>query len=238
MATTISLIGASGRMGKLTREIIEQNSDLELHSALNSASSLEESLGADLLVDFTSPDVSEQVVDFAIANNLRLLVGSSGWSKEKLDALQNKMQGSEAVIAVIPNFSIGSVLASQFAADAAKYFDSIEITETHDVKKLDAPSGTALFTSKLISEARSGRPSIENRDKAPVFNGIPIKSVRTEGVHAEQEVLLRQFGETLFVRHEVTTHEVYAKGILLAIRKMASLKGLTVGLLDLLGDNN
>ena len=69
-------------------------------------------------------------------------------------------------------------------------------------------------------------------------NGIPIKSVRTEGAHAEQEVLLRQFGETLFVRHEVTTHEVYAKGILLAIRKMASLKGLTVGLLDLLGDNN
>ena len=237
MTIRISLIGASGRMGSLTAGIIESESDLELHSSLGSGSGLDESLGSDLLVEFTRPDVSEKIVDFAIENNLKLIVGSSGWSKEKLDVLAQKVDKSQATIVVIPNFSIGSVLASKFAADAAKYFDSVQITETHDIKKLDAPSGTALFTSKLISESRNGMASKENPDDSPVFNGIPIRSIRIEGVHAEQEVLLEQPGESLFVRHSVTNHEVYGKGVLLAIRKTMGLSGLTVGLMQLLEES-
>ena len=236
MSTSISLIGASGRMGKLTLGLIEKDSSLTLHSALGSANSLNEAIGADLVIDFTNPDVSERVVDFAIDNDLRLIVGTSGWTKEKIDRVRSKIAGTKAVVAIVPNFSIGSVLATRFAADASKFFDGIEIIETHNVTKIDAPSGTALFTSLAISEARNGRPAKEQTGavKDPLFNGIPIKSVRLPDKHAEQEVTLTTADEFLYVRHEVTSHEVYGKGILLAIQKVMKLSGLSVGMLALM----
>jgi 4-hydroxy-tetrahydrodipicolinate reductase len=226
-------------MGKLTLGLIENDPSLTLHSALGSANSLNEAIGADLIIDFTKPDVSERVVDFAIDNNLRLIVGTSGWSKEKIDRVRSKIAGTKAVIAIVPNFSIGSVLATKFAADASRYFDGIEIIETHNVSKIDAPSGTALFTSLAISEARNGRPANEQTGavKDPLFNGIPIKSVRLPDKHAEQEVTLTAADEFLYVRHEVTSHEVYAKGILLAIQKIMKLSGLSVGMLALMEEN-
>ena len=236
MSTSISLIGASGRMGQLTLGLIENDSSLTLHSALGSANSLNEAIGADLVIDFTNPDVSERVVDFAIGNDLRLIVGTSGWTKEKIDRVRSKIAGTKAVVAIVPNFSIGSVLATRFAADASKFFDGIEIIETHNVTKIDAPSGTALFTSLAISEARNGRPAKEQTGavKDPLFNGIPIKSVRLPDKHAEQEVTLTAADEFLYVRHEVTSHEVYGKGILLAIQKVMKLSGLSVGMLALM----
>jgi 4-hydroxy-tetrahydrodipicolinate reductase len=223
-------------MGKLTLGLIEKDSSLTLHSALGSANSLNEAIGADLVIDFTNPDVSERVVDFAIDNDLRLIVGTSGWTKEKIDRVRSKIAGTKAVVAIIPNFSIGSVLATKFAADASKFFDGIEIIETHNVTKIDAPSGTALFTSLAMSEARNGRPAKEQTGavKDPLFNGIPIKSVRLPDKHAEQEVTLTAADEFLYVRHEVTSHEVYGKGILLAIQKVMKLSGLSVGMLALM----
>jgi 4-hydroxy-tetrahydrodipicolinate reductase len=223
-------------MGLLTLDLIEKDPSFTLHSALGSGNSLNEAIGADLVVDFTNPAVSERVVDFAIDNNLRLLVGTSGWSKEKIDRVIAKMAGTSAVVAIVPNFSIGSVLATKFAADAAKYFDGIEIIETHNVTKVDAPSGTALYTSLAISEARKGKPATEQAGavKDPLFNGIPIKSVRLPDKHAEQEVTLTGPDEFLYVRHEVTSHEVYAKGILLSMHKTMKLSGLSVGMLDLM----
>jgi 4-hydroxy-tetrahydrodipicolinate reductase len=223
-------------MGKLTLGLIEKDSSLTLHSALGSANSLNEAIGADLVIDFTNPDVSERVVDFAIDNDLRLIVGTSGWTKEKIDRVRSKIAGTKAVVAIVPNFSIGSVLATRFAADASKFFDGIEIIETHNVTKIDAPSGTALFTSLAISEARNGRPAKEQTGavKDPLFNGIPIKSVRLPDKHAEQEVTLTAADEFLYVRHEVTSHEVYGKGILLAIQKVMKLSGLSVGMLALM----
>ena len=226
-------------MGQLTLGLIEKNPSLTVHSALGSGNSLNEAIGADVVIDFTRPDVSERVVDFAIENNLRLIVGTSGWNKEKIDRVRSKIAGTKAVVAIVPNFSIGSVLATKFAADASRYFDGIEIIETHNVSKIDAPSGTALFTSLAISEARNGRPANEQTGavKDPLFNGIPIKSVRLPDKHAEQEVTLTAADEFLYVRHEVTSHEVYAKGILLAIQKIMKLSGLSVGMLALMEEN-
>jgi 4-hydroxy-tetrahydrodipicolinate reductase len=239
VSTSVSLIGASGRMGQLTLGLIENDPSFTLHSALGSGNSLNEAIGADLVIDFTNPEVSERVVDFAIDNNLRLLVGTSGWSKEKIDRVRTKISGTSAAIAIVPNFSIGSVLATKFAADASKYFDGIEIIETHNVTKVDAPSGTALYTSLAISDARKGKPALEQTgaNKDPLFNGIPIKSVRLPDKHAEQEVTLTGPDEFLYVRHEVTSHEVYAKGILLSMHKAMKLSGLCVGMLDLMEEN-
>lgn len=239
MSVKISVLGASGRMGQLTLKLIEQSKDLELHSALTSKNSVAESMGADLLIDLTNPEASGAIVDYAIKNNQRLLVGTSGWTREKLDAVHKQIAGSSATVTIIPNFSIGSVLATKFVADAAKYFDQIEITETHHPKKLDAPSGTALFTSQAIAAARDGRSAapVTVNNQAPMFNGIPITSLRIEGAHAEQEVSLAATNESLYVKHVVTSHEVYSQGILLAIKKTMELTGLTVGLLSLLEEN-
>jgi len=233
----ISVIGATGRMGQLALRLIEVTEDLSLHSALSSQSDLGESLGADLLIDLTRPEVSERVVDFALEHNLRLLVGTSGWSEQRLSGIEQKIKQSSATIVIIPNFSIGSVLATRFVAEASKYFDSIEITETHHPKKLDAPSGTALFTAQQISKARSGKALELPKDHAELFSGVPIRSRRIAGAHAEQEVLISQPNESIYVKHEVSSHEVYAKGMLLAIRKTVQLSGLTVGLLPLLESN-
>lgn len=236
MAIKISVIGATGRMGQLALSLIEQNSDLELHSALSSHNSPAEAIGADLLIDLTKPDASVAIVDFAIQNNIKILVGTSGWSKDKLDGLRDKMVGKTATVVVVPNFSFGSVLATKFAAEAAKHFDAIEIIETHHTKKLDAPSGTALFTAQEISAARKGRDAkpVTAGNPAPVFNGVPITSLRIEDAHAEQEVLMAAANETLYFKHVVDSHEVYGKGLLLAMRKSPSLAGLTVGLLNLI----
>jgi len=236
VSTSISLIGASGRMGQLTLDLIEKDPSLKLHSALGSGNSLNEALGADLVIDFTNPEVSERVVDFAIDNNLRLIVGTSGWTKEKIDRVRSKMAGTKAVVAIVPNFSIGSVLATKFVAEASKYFNGIEIIETHNISKVDAPSGTALYTSQAIAEARDGVPADKQQGPVmdPIFNGIPIKSVRLEDKHAEQEVTLTAANEALYVRHEVNSLEVYAQGVLLSIHKAMDLTGLSVGMLDLL----
>jgi 4-hydroxy-tetrahydrodipicolinate reductase len=233
---TISLIGATGRMGQLAKKLIEESKELSIHSELGSGNSLNEALGADLLMDFTNPDVSPRIVDFAIENNLRLLVGTSGWNKEKLERVAKKIEGSTSTVVIIPNFSVGSVLATKFAAEAAKYFDRIEIIETHHPKKLDAPSGTALYTSQAIHQSRAGKPVVSD-SSAPRFNDVPITSLRIEGKHAEQEVLISQPNESLYMRHVVDSHEVYGKGILLAISKTMQRSGLTVGLLPLLEDN-
>jgi 4-hydroxy-tetrahydrodipicolinate reductase len=146
------------------------------------------------------------------------------------------MVGKKATVVVIPNFSIGSVLATKFAAEASKYFDAIEIIETHHTKKLDAPSGTALFTAQEISLARKGRDAkpVTAGNQAPVFNGVPITSLRIEDAHAEQEVLMAGANESLYFKHVVDSHQVYAQGLLLAMRKSPNLVGLTVGLLSLL----
>ena len=239
MSTSVSLIGASGRMGQLTLALIEKDASLTLHSALGSGNSLNEAIGADLVIDFTNPEVSERVVDFAIDNNLRILVGTSGWSKEKIDRVRTKIAGTSAVVAIVPNFSIGSVLATKFAAEAARYFDGIEIIETHNVSKVDAPSGTALYTSQAISEARNGRAANEQPGavRDPLFNGIPIKSVRLPDKHAEQEVTLTGPDEFLYVRHEVTSLEVYAKGVALCIHEAMNLSGLNVGMLSLMRED-
>ena len=130
--TQVSILGASGRMGALTKDLVDADSNLKLHSALGSRSSRNEMLGADVVVDFTRLDVSEELVLFAIENDLKIVVGTSGWSSTKLAMLEKSLAAHpKAAVVLVPNFSVGSMLAQKFAAEAAKFFDSIEIVEAH-----------------------------------------------------------------------------------------------------------
>ncbi|MFZ4065556.1 MAG: 4-hydroxy-tetrahydrodipicolinate reductase [Rhodoluna sp.] len=239
MTIKVSVIGATGRMGKLALEIIDASQDLELHSALDSKSELSQALGADVIFEATKLDVSKEVVAFALANKLNILVATSGWSEADRATLG---VGSESAVVFVPNFSVGSVLASNFAALAAKHFDSIEIIETHHAGKVDSPSGTAIRTAELISESRheagltqSLIPGVGQEARGQVVAGVPVHSMRINGVSAKQEVTLGGVSEVLNISHEVSSIHAYASGILHSIRFTALSKGLTVGLDKVLG---
>ena len=240
MTIKVAVVGATGRMGKLALDIIQGAQDLSLHAALDSKSELSQALGADVIFEATNLEVSKSVVDFAIENNLKVLVATSGWTQAALSALEAKV-GSGAVV-VVPNFSIGSTLASKFAAEAAKYFDSIEIIETHHAGKLDSPSGTAIRTAELIHSSReeTGRtqpliPGVGQSARGEVVSGVPIHSLRINGVSAKQEVNLGGTDELLTISHTAGSVNAYAHGILESIRFTANATGLTIGLNKVLG---
>jgi len=143
-------------------------------------------------------------------------------------------------VIVVPNFSLGSALGTAFAAAAAKYFDSIEIVEAHAATKIDSPSGTAVRTAELMARAREERGPVaaqhtDQRARGQQVAGIPVHSLRLEGIVAKQSVVLGGAGETLTITHDTTDSRAYAAGILRAIRSAPQARGLTVGLDRLLG---
>ena len=235
MTISVSVVGATGRMGKLSLSLIEASQDFSLHSALDSKSDLAKTIGANVVLDFTLPDVSPSVVSHAVANGQKIVVGTSGWSAAKLAAVEKQIEGTNAGVIVIPNFSVGSMLATRFAAEAAKFFDSIEIVEAHHEHKIDSPSGTAVRTAELISNSRIGMPQplitgVDQPARGQVVAGIPIHSLRLKGVSAKQDVLLGGNSELLTISHETTSVSAYSAGILLALKAAANSKGLIVGL--------
>ena len=239
MTISVAVVGATGRMGKLALELIDAAQDMHLHAALDSKSELSQLIGADVVFDVTRFDVSETVVNFCIANGLKVVVGTSGWSASKLSEVEAKLAANAggAAVVVIPNFSIGSMLASKFAAEAAAYFNSIEIVEAHHAGKIDSPSGTAVRTAEMIAHSRAEAgltqpllPGVGQPARGQVAAGVPIHSLRLAGVSAKQDVYFGGDSEVLTISHETTSVRAYQAGILLSIRAAATSQGLTVGL--------
>ena len=233
MTTKVAVVGATGRMGKLALDLIDSAQDLSLHATLNSSSTLNELDGADVIFDVTKLEVSEKVVAYAVAAGIPIVVGTSGWSAEKLETLKAEVTRAGATVVIVPNFSMGSMLATRFAAEAAKYFSTIEIVEAHHAHKVDSPSGTAIRTAELIAAARGEVPLVTGVGqvaRGEIVAGVPIHSLRLSGVSAKQEVILGGDSEVLSISHEVSSVASYAGGILAAIRFATSNKGLYVGL--------
>lgn len=236
----VAVLG-TGRMGTLALDLIDQDANLKLHAALNSNSKPEQMLGADVVLDFTLPDVSPKLVEYAIEHDMKIVVGTSGWSESKLQQLESKLAKHPAATAVvIPNFSVGSMLIQHFSSIAAKYFDSIEIVEAHHAGKVDSPSGTAVRTAELIANARKGLsqpliPGVEQTARGEVVSGVPIHSLRLQGVSAKQDVHFGSDSELTTLSHEVISHRAYAKGILLSIEFALKKTGLHIGLDKVVG---
>jgi len=237
----VSILGATGRMGALTKQLVDADSNLKLHSALDSASPKEQMLGADVVIDFTNPSVSESLVLFAIENQMKVVVGTSGWSEQKLAVLAKALTSNpDAAVVVVPNFSVGSMLAQQFAAMSAKYFNSIEILEAHHEQKIDSPSGTAIRTAELIAESRKGMtqhliPGVGQPARGEVHAGVVIHSLRQKGISAKQDTIFGGDGEQLVISHDVSSSRAYSLGVLRSIEFAQSATGLTVGLENVLG---
>lgn len=233
-------------MGRLFAGLVEEADDLDLVAELSSQSALDEMLAADLVVDVTVPGVSQGVVDFAVANGKQVLVGTSGWSAERITTLRRTLGDKpRSGVLIIPNFSLGSVLATRFSALAARFYDSIEIIEAHAASKVDSPSGTAVRTAELMQAARSERgpvaaPHSDQRARGQQVASIPVHSLRLAGIVAKQDVIFGGTGEVLTITHETISPTAYAAGILVALRAAVDLRGVTVGLdqlLDLAGES-
>jgi 4-hydroxy-tetrahydrodipicolinate reductase len=236
MTTRVAVIGATGKMGRLVCDLVDKDPEYDLVARLNSASALAEMLGADVAIDLTVPAASQGVVDFAVDNGIRVLVGTSGWSQPRIDALAHKLKGRTDVGAVIiPNFSLGSVLGTAFAALAARFFDSVEIVEAHQSSKVDSPSGTAVRTAELMAAARAGlgpvaAPHVDQRARGQVVATVPVHSLRLAGVLARQDVIFGGAGETLTITHNTQSVDAYERGILVALAATRDCVGVTVGL--------
>lgn len=242
----VGVLGARGRMGRTVCEAISGTSDTELAAQVDQGDSLAALLGCDVVVDFTHVGVVMDNLRWCVEHNLDVVVGTSGFSDERL-AEVNSWAGEtgRARVLIAPNFSIGAVLMMSFAAQAARFFESAEVIELHHNKKMDAPSGTALRTAGLMSRARAaaglGTPPDATQQEMDGARGaavddIRVHSVRLAGLVAHQEVLLGGHGEILTIRHDSLDRSSFMPGVLLAVRSIATLPpGVTVGIEPLLG---
>jgi 4-hydroxy-tetrahydrodipicolinate reductase len=241
MTVRVAVVGATGRMGSLVCRLLEDSPQFELGAQLGSAGDLEAILDSKLVVDVSVPQASPAIVDFAVEHGLNILVGTSGWTSERLATLEAKLATvPEQGVIVVPNFSLGSVLATRLATFSAQFFDSIEIVESHGTGKVDSPSGTAVRTAELMAAARAKKglvaaPHADQRARGQLVSGIPVHSLRMQGVVATQEVHFGGIGETVTIRHDTVSQAAYEPGIILALSALSDARGLTVGLDALLG---
>ena len=238
----VAVLGAKGRMGSESIKAISECKDLELVASLDLGDSLDKlaSSGAQVVVDFTHPDSVMGNLEFAIKNGISVVVGTTGFDEKKLNQIKSWLEANPKVGALIaPNFGLGAVLMMQFAAQASKYFESVEIVELHHPAKADAPSGTAVRTAELITAARksvnkAAMPDATTSEidgaRGAKIGDVQIHSVRLRGLVAHQEVILGDVGETLSIRHDSIDRTGFMPGVLLAIREVGSHPGLTFGL--------
>jgi 4-hydroxy-tetrahydrodipicolinate reductase len=208
----VAVAGAAGRMGETVCRAVDGAEDMELVARADPTldTTVAEALGAgpEVLVDFTTPSTALGNAREAITAGVHAVIGTTGFDIDQLRGLDG------ANIFIAPNFAIGAVLMMQFATEAARHFPKAEIIELHSDKKVDAPSGTAARTAELMSPAHP-----EN---------VPIHSVRLPGLVAHQEVILGGVGQTLTIRHDSLDRESFMPGVLLAVRRVATLEGSPV----------
>ncbi|MEV8512919.1 4-hydroxy-tetrahydrodipicolinate reductase [Dactylosporangium sp. NPDC051484] len=243
----VGVLGARGRMGNEVCGAVNASDDMELVATLDDGDQLfnVSEAGADVVVDFTTPDVVMDNVRWCIDQNINVVVGTSGFTTARLDQVRGWLAHKPDVgVIIAPNFAIGAVLMMEFAARAARFFESVEIVEMHHPKKIDAPSGTALRTAQVIAEARAaaGLGAVPDATKDEMagargsdVEGIRVHALRATGLVAHQEVLFGTAGETLTIRHDSFDRTSFMPGVLLAVRAVVRRPGLTVGLDPLLG---
>lgn len=240
----VAVLGAKGKVGTTMVGAVEAADDLTFTVGIDVGDPLSRLLDSqtEVVIDFTHPDVVMDNLQFLIENGVHAVVGTTGFTDERLSQVKAWLDKSPTTAVLIaPNFAIGAVLSMHFAQQAARHFESVEVIELHHPQKADAPSGTAARTARLIAAARKGMPpnpdatstGLDGARGADV-DGVPVHSVRLAGLVAHQEVLFGTQGETLTIRHDSLDRTSFVPGVLLAVRKVADRPGLTVGIEPLL----
>lgn len=259
----VGVLGAGGRMGTEVCRAVEDEDDLQLVARvdlnLSSIDALVES-GAQVAVDFTEAGAAAANIPWCLKNGIHVVVGTSGIPSEVVEEIRELCPRCEGNVLIAPNFAIGAVLAMRFCELAAAWMPDAEVIELHHAGKLDSPSGTALSTVAAILRGRppvsagtpgeipgetpggapAEAPDEVTRESLPGARGaqkggIHIHSVRLPGLVAHQEVIFGGLGQTLSIRHDSFDRRCFMPGVLLAIRRIGSHPGLTVGLEHYLG---
>jgi 4-hydroxy-tetrahydrodipicolinate reductase len=240
----VGVLGAKGKVGATMVQAVEAAEDLTFSAAVDAGDPLSLLVDSqtEVAIDFTHPDVVMDNLTFLIDNGIHAVVGTTGFTDERLSQVKGWLAAKpDVAVLIAPNFAIGAVLSMHFARQAARFFESAEVIELHHPQKADAPSGTAARTAQLIAEARKDLPpnpdatstGLEGARGADV-DGIPVHSVRLAGLVAHQEVLFGTQGETLTIRHDSLDRTSFIPGVLLAVRRVREHPGLTVGIEPLL----
>jgi 4-hydroxy-tetrahydrodipicolinate reductase len=242
MTLKVGVLGARGKVGSVVCEAVEAADDMELVAAVDADDEIDELVthGVDAVVDFTHPDVVMDNLEFCIDHGIHAVVGTTGFDDGRLAQVRGWLEGSPSTgVLVAPNFSIGAILMMRYAAEAARFFESVEVVELHHPDKADAPSGTARRTAELIAEARreagveappdATSTQLDGARGADV-DGIRVHGLRVRGLVAHQEVILGGLGETLTIRHDSLDRVSFTPGVLLGLRRIGQTPGLTVGL--------
>ena len=249
----VGVSGANGQMGKLVATGIQKSPDVELTGLYDPAGAGKQVAGstirddpqvlagAEVIVEFTNPDVVMENLARWHARGSHVVVGTSGFSSERLAEVADLWGEGPPNCLIAPNFSIGAVLMMRFAELAAPHFAAAEVVELHHDRKADAPSGTATNTAERIGRAKPDQQrAIDSKElvsgaRGASVDAVPIHAVRLPGLVAHQEVLLGNPGEWLTIRHDTTDRTAFLAGVLLAVRNVADLPGVTVGIEGLLG---
>lgn len=242
----VGVFGSGGKVGQAMVDAVEAAEDLVFTTGVDKGDYPAAFVDTDtsVVIDFTHPSVVMDNLKFLIENGIHAVVGTTGFTAERLAQVREWLSDAPGVgVLIAPNFAIGAVLSMRFAQQAARFFDSVEVIELHHPHKADAPSGTAYRTAALIAESRAqagvGPSPDATTEELPgargaVVDGVRVHSVRLAGLVAHQEVLLGTQGETLTIRHDSIDRSSFAPGVLLGVRQIGTRPGLTVGLDELM----
>ena len=255
MTSKVIIAGFKGKMGSTAVQMVKDDQELELAALLDPFAAEDQVDGvpvftskealigfeADVWVDFTTPKFAYENTRFALENGFAPVVGTTGFTPEEIQELTSLSEEKKLGGLIAPNFAIGAILLMQFAAQAAKYFPNLEIIELHHDKKKDAPSGTAVKTAELVSQARTSlqqgaadEEELMAGARGAAFDGFRIHSVRLPGLVAHQEVIFGAQGEGLTIRHDSYDRISFMSGVNLAIKEVIKREKLVYGLEHLL----
>ena len=241
----VAVFGARGRMGAEVCIAVKAADGLQLVAALDLGDDRAVAEAADVAVDFTHPDAVMDNIAWYIQHGIHAVVGTTGFTNERYDVIRRQLGEDPSVgVLIAANFSIGAVLMMNFAEQAAKFYESVEIVELHHAGKADAPSGTAATTARRVAAARAsaGLPPPPDATvqelpgaRGASVDGIHVHGVRLRGLVAHQEVLFGAEGESLTIRHDSLDRVSFMPGVIAGVRAVSSRPGLTVGIDDILG---
>jgi 4-hydroxy-tetrahydrodipicolinate reductase len=238
----VGVLGARGKVGAEVCTAVEEAADMELVARVDAGADIAALVeaGARAVVDFTHPDVVMDNLRFCIEHGIHAVVGTTGFDDDRLEQLRGWLADAPGTgVLIAPNFSIGAILMMRFAAQAAPFFESVEVVELHHPDKADAPSGTARRTAELIAAARreAGSPPMPDATSTGLdgargadVDGVRVHGLRIRGLVAHQEVVLGGLGETLTIRHDSLHRASFTPGVLAGLRAIGDRPGLTVGL--------
>lgn len=247
MSIKVGVLGAKGRVGSAVVAGVNAADGVELVAEVDAGDSLDMLVdnGAEVVVDFTTPGVVMDNLEFCISHGIHAVVGTTGFDDARYQQVRDWCAANEGVgVLIAPNFAISAVLAMAFARQAAPFFESAEVVEYHHPNKLDAPSGTAVKTAQGIAEARreanmSAMPDATEQaldgSRGADVDGVKVHAVRMQGMVAHEEIIFGTTDQSLTIRQDSYGRDSFVPGVLTGVRQVADNPGLTVGLDSYLG---